>query len=509
MIISKRLAENVVQEMKSIIGKDMNFINSNGVIIASTDKSRINTYHEGGKEAIKNNDIIKIEEDGEYKGARKGLNLPLLLNGEIVGVIGISGEPKEIEKYGQIIKKMSEILIRENYMYKKEEQDIEIEKIILEKLIFEVKNGTYKNIKIEEEIKKAINKKNFILNIRINFIQENLENTIEILKNIFLEVRKSMKKTGKYCYLEGNSIIVIVDEKKKEYLLEEIDIIDKIIKKIEMKTIVSYGIDLTKFEEYFKGKDEKVDFTTVDADLVRGWVMNLMENGYTSASVNRKLSSLRSFYRFLLKKGVIEEDPMLKIIGPKNKKPLPVFLKEREMDRLLDDVPFKEDFTGCRDRMVLEMFYATGMRLSELIGLNDVDVDFSAFLIKVTGKRNKQRLIPFGEELRRAMSVYLKIRNEVLPGKAEAFFVLKNGKRMYPGKVYLLVKRNLSKVVSLKKRSPHVLRHTFATAMLNNEAELGAVKELLGHSSLTTTEIYTHTTFEELKKVYEQAHPRA
>lgn len=275
------------------------------------------------------------------------------------------------------------------------------------------------------------------------------------------------------------------------------------------KTIVSYGIDLTKFEEYFKGKDEKVDFTTVDADLVRGWVMNLMENGYTSASVNRKLSSLRSFYRFLLKKGVIEEDPMLKIIGPKNKKPLPVFLKEREMDRLLDDVPFKEDFTGCRDRMVLEMFYATGMRLSELIGLNDVDVDFSAFLIKVTGKRNKQRLIPFGEELRRAMSVYLKIRNEVLPRKAEAFFVLKNGKRMYPGKVYLLVKRNLSKVVSLKKRSPHVLRHTFATAMLNNEAELGAVKELLGHSSLTTTEIYTHTTFEELKKVYEQAHPRA
>lgn len=275
------------------------------------------------------------------------------------------------------------------------------------------------------------------------------------------------------------------------------------------KTIVSYGIDLAKFEEYFKGVDENVDFTTVDADLVRGWVMSLMDSGYTSTSVNRKLSSLRSFYRFLLRKGVVQVDPMLKIVGPKNKKPLPVFLKESEMNRLLDDVPFKEDFTGCRDRMILEMFYATGMRLSELIGLNDADVDFSASQIKVTGKRNKQRLIPFGEELRQTMLVYLKVRDEALPGKAEAFFVLENGKRMYATKVYHLVKRNLSKVVSLKKRSPHVLRHTFATSMLNNEAELGAVKELLGHSSLTTTEIYTHTTFEELKKVYEQAHPRA
>ena len=177
--------------------------------------------------------------------------------------------------------------------------------------------------------------------------------------------------------------------------------------------------------------------------------------------------------------------------------------------RLLDGFEFPQTFEGVRDKTMLEVFYSTGMRRAELIALRDGDVDFSALVIKVTGKRNKQRLIPFGEELRRAMSVYLKIRNEVLPGKAEAFFVLKNGKRMYPGKVYLLVKRNLSKVVSLKKRSPHVLRHTFATAMLNNEAELGAVKELLGHSSLTTTEIYTHTTFEELKKVYEQAHPRA
>lgn len=275
------------------------------------------------------------------------------------------------------------------------------------------------------------------------------------------------------------------------------------------KTIVSYGTDLAKFEEFFNGVDENVDFTTVDADLVRAWVMSLMEQGYTSTSVNRKLSSLRSFYRFLLKKGVVQVDPMLRIVGPKNKKPLPTFLKESEINRLLDEVPFKEDFTGCRDKMILEMFYATGMRLSELIGLDDVDVDFSTSLIKVTGKRNKQRLIPFGEELRQAMLAYLKIRDEAIPEKVEAFFVLPNGRRMYTTKVYQLVKRNLSKVVSLKKRSPHVLRHTFATSMLNNNAGLGAVKELLGHSSLTTTEIYTHTTFEELKKVYEQAHPRA
>lgn len=275
------------------------------------------------------------------------------------------------------------------------------------------------------------------------------------------------------------------------------------------KTIVSYGTDLVKFEEFFKGVDEKVDFTTVDADLVRAWVMSLMEQGYTSTSVNRKLSSLRSFYRFLLRKKLVQADPMLKIVGPKNKKPLPAFLKESEMNRLLDEIPFKEDFAGCRDKTIIETFYATGMRLSELIGLNDADVDFSASLIKVTGKRNKQRLIPFGEKLRQVMLAYLAVRDGAIPEKEDAFFVLENGRRMYASKVYNLVKRNLSKVVSLKKRSPHVLRHTFATSMLNNRAELGAVKELLGHSSLTTTEVYTHATFEELKKVYEQAHPRA
>ncbi len=275
------------------------------------------------------------------------------------------------------------------------------------------------------------------------------------------------------------------------------------------RTIVSYGTDLKEFGDYLEKNDAELDFTKVHTDVIRNWISDLMDDGRAATSVNRKLSTLRSFYRFLLRKKEITVDPMLKIVGPKKKKPLPSFVREKDMNRLLDGLSFDEGFEGCRDRTILEMFYATGMRLSELIGLNDVDVDFSAKLIKVTGKRNKQRLIPFGNELMEDLLIYNKVRNEAFPAGAEAFFVRKDGRRMYPMQVYRLVKRNLSKVVTLKKRSPHVLRHTFATAMLNDNADLRAVQELLGHESLATTEVYTHTTFEELKKVYEQAHPRA
>lgn len=275
------------------------------------------------------------------------------------------------------------------------------------------------------------------------------------------------------------------------------------------ETIKSYREDLRQFEEF--ASEEFVDFvpSEVRSELVREWIVSLMDRGYASTSINRKLSSLRSFYKFLLGKGEVIIDPLQKVTGPKKKKPIPAFLKESEMDKLLDEVDFGEGFKGCRDRMVIGMFYATGMRLSELIGLNDRDVDFSSSLIKVTGKRNKQRLIPFDEELRNTMSEYVNVRNEAIPVRSEAFFVRETGERLSRSIVENLVKRNLSKVVTLKKRSPHVLRHTFATTMLNHEAELGAIKELLGHESLATTEIYTHTTFEELKKVYNQAHPRA
>ena len=275
------------------------------------------------------------------------------------------------------------------------------------------------------------------------------------------------------------------------------------------KTVLAYGEDISQLREF--AQEEIGDFNPAEVtpELIREWIVSLMDNGYASTSVNRKLSSLRSFYKFLLKKKVVLVDPLRKITGPKNKKPLPSFLKENEMNRLLDDTDFGEGFEGCRDHLIIEMFYATGIRLSELIGLDDKDVDFSASLLKVTGKRNKQRLIPFGDELKEGMLEYVNVRNEQVLESGGAFFVRKNGERLYKNLVYNLVKRNLSKVVTLKKRSPHVLRHTFATTMLNNEAELGAVKELLGHSSLATTEIYTHTTFEELKKVYKQAHPRA
>ena len=275
------------------------------------------------------------------------------------------------------------------------------------------------------------------------------------------------------------------------------------------ETIKSYREDLRQFEEFAREEIGDSAPSEVKAELVREWIVSLMDRRYTSTSINRKLSSLRSFYKFLLRKGEVAVNPLQKITGPKNKKPLPAFLRESDMDRLLDEVDFGEGFKGCRDHMIIEMFYATGVRLSELIGLDNKDVDFSSSLIKVTGKRNKQRLIPFGEELKIAMTEYVDVRNEAVPVRTDAFFVRENGERLSRSIVGNLVKRNLSKVVTLKKRSPHVLRHTFATTMLNHDAELGAIKELLGHESLATTEVYTHTTFEELKKVYNLAHPRA
>lgn len=274
-------------------------------------------------------------------------------------------------------------------------------------------------------------------------------------------------------------------------------------------TIEAYSKDLRQFEEYVKLNKESVFVPgDVDADLVRSWIVSLMDEKISPVSVNRKLSSLKSFFKFLMKQGSISVNPLRLITGPKTKKPLPYFVRDKEMELLLDGDGFDEDFEGVRDRLVLEMLYDTGIRRSELIGIQDSDVDFGAMQIRVTGKRNKQRLIPFAEGLKNLIQAYTEVRNREVGSESGWFFVRKNGEQLSAGIVYTIVKKKLSEIPTLAKRSPHVLRHSFATSMLNNGAELNAVKELLGHSSLASTSVYTHTTFEELKKVY-HAHPRA
>jgi len=277
------------------------------------------------------------------------------------------------------------------------------------------------------------------------------------------------------------------------------------------RTVSSYCSDLTLFRQFLKETDAGLDFLSADRDVVRLWVVDMMEKGETTTTVNRKLSALRSFYRFLRIKGLITASPAQGVKGPKNKKPLPQFVREADMDRLLDDpdIDLGDGFLGVRNRTVIAVFYETGMRMAELIGLDDRDVDFSSRTIKVTGKRDKQRFIPFGEELERRLKEYLEARTAEFGETHGAFFLSPKGERIPRHQVYLLVKDALGKVSDVSKKSPHVLRHTFATSMLNHDAELGAVKELLGHNSLQTTQIYVHTTFKELKEIYKQAHPRA
>lgn len=274
-------------------------------------------------------------------------------------------------------------------------------------------------------------------------------------------------------------------------------------------TVSSYAEDLKAFEAYFKNLDMLLSWETVDADVIRGWMESMMDKGNRATSVNRRLSALRSFYRYALAHQKVVRDPSRMIKGPKKAKPLPQFLKEEEMNRLLDVVEWGDDFESVRARTMLMTFYETGIRLSELTGLDDTAIDWANHAVKVLGKRNKQRIIPLGEELEHTLLIYIRVRDEQVKAGDGALFVTRKGERMSGDQVRNEVKRCLSLVSTLSKRSPHVLRHTFATAMLNHEAGLESVKKLLGHESLSTTEIYTHTTFEQLKRVYQEAHPRA
>ena len=275
------------------------------------------------------------------------------------------------------------------------------------------------------------------------------------------------------------------------------------------QTVQTYEESLREFESYIAFREDGLSLGTVDTDLIRDWMESLMDRGNNASTINKKLSALRSFFRFALKRGLVEKDPAHALAGLKKSKPLPQFLREGEMDRLLDGMEWGEDYKDVLARTLLLLLYETGLRRSELAGLNDGDIDFGVCQLKVTGKRNKQRIVPFGAELAEALKGYMDMRNEQLRLDGDALFLNDKGLRMTGQQVYAIVRKHLTGATSLKKRSPHVLRHTFATAMLNNGAGLESIKNLLGHESVSTTEIYAHTTFEQLKRVYKEAHPRA
>ncbi len=274
------------------------------------------------------------------------------------------------------------------------------------------------------------------------------------------------------------------------------------------RTVKAYGDDLRSFEAFFKNLDDQLSWESVDSDVIRSWMESMMDKGNTATSINRRLSAVRSLYRFALSRGIVERDPAHGLKGPKGKKLLPQYLRESEMDRLLADDMWTDEMGDLRARTIILMFYSTGIRLSELTGLDNASVDLAAQQLKVRGKGNKERLIPFGSELQKALRLYTERRDTETPSDSQAFFVGDDGQRMTSQKVRQIVQHHLSRVTTMKKRSPHVLRHTFATAMLNNEAGIESVKKLLGHSKLSTTEIYTHTTFEQLRRAYAKAHPR-
>ncbi len=278
-------------------------------------------------------------------------------------------------------------------------------------------------------------------------------------------------------------------------------------KRYSVHTILSYDCDLTQFFNFML-KNEVVEIEDIDFKNVRKWIVFLMNEGNSSRTVNRKLSSLKSFFKFLLRESVVETNPMDRVVGPRQGKRLPGFVAEHAM-QLLREVDFGKGFEGVRDRLVVEMFYQTGMRLSELMNLKLTSFDRNTSLVKVLGKRNKERIIPVSKSLEKLLDKYLEVRNETFDEGGGFLFVTKKGVPVYEKLLYRIVIKHLSKITTLTKRSPHVLRHTFATHLLNNGAELNAVKELLGHSNLSATQIYTHTTFERLNKVYKQAHPRA
>ncbi len=282
----------------------------------------------------------------------------------------------------------------------------------------------------------------------------------------------------------------------------------KIEKRYSDNTVSAYMRDLKQFYDYAGADYSEI---VVDERKIKNWIIDLSQRDISSRSINRKLSSLKTFYRFLLKQGVIEQSPMDKVLNPKQSAALPVFIPQQDLDKI-PDLLLEHDYKLVRDWLLVELLYLTGLRRAELVGLKVNDIDFKSETIKVLGKGKKQRLIPVPNKLLDYIRHYLRLREEYYAGQEydEAYlFLTDKGKKLYPEYVNRKVKEVLSQITTLEKLSPHVLRHSFATHLLNNGADINAIKELLGHSSLAATEVYTHTTFEKLKKIYKQAHPRA
>jgi len=274
-------------------------------------------------------------------------------------------------------------------------------------------------------------------------------------------------------------------------------------------TVLSYHTDLKQFCNFLKTTESDFKYAELTPEDIQFWVLELMNSNISARSLSRKISTLKSFWHFLLSRNYIQHNPTIKIILPKTIKSLPAFFKNKEMEQILDETFLTEDFESLRNHLIIELFYLTGIRLSELINIKDLDIDFGQGSLRVIGKRNKQRIIPLSSEFISKIEKYIVVRNKEIDSRDSFLFVLVNGKKLYPEFVYRHIHNKMSQVSNLSKRSPHVLRHTFATTMLNEGADINAVKELLGHSSLAATQIYTHTSFKELSNIYKQAHPRA
>ena len=282
----------------------------------------------------------------------------------------------------------------------------------------------------------------------------------------------------------------------------------QIEKRYSSNTITSYKKDLEQFQVFLHLQYADVPIERAVFHQIRSWVVYLMQKGVNPKSINRKLSTLRSFYKYLLRNGVIRQNPMQGLQGPKTAKRNPAFVPETAMEQLLDKLVFPDGFEGIRDRALLETFYFTGIRRAELMGIRHQDIYFSMHTLKVIGKRNKERLIPLSPVLEEILKTYIREKNNA-GFTSESLFVNNNGKPIQSRLLYSIVYKYLSAVTTIDRKSPHVLRHTFATHMLNNGAELNAIKEIMGHASLAATQVYTHNSLEKLKQVHKKAHPRS